>query len=109
MRKKGEGGTHWLQSAQTRWTPCYPVDNSTQGRALGTLAARARQGKLGSAETVREHMLTGLEGKEGLTTPQAPCTPTWMKNAPADRPPNELGRIQRGMKAVHYIPLASGL
>lgn len=35
-----------------------------------------------------------------LTTPQAPCTPNCMQNAPAASPPKLLGRIHRGIKAA---------
>ena len=36
------------------------------------------------------------------TTPHAPCTPTWMQNAPAAREEKEVGKIHRGMKAFFF-------
>ena len=38
------------------------------------------------------------ERKIGMT-PHAPWTPTWMQNAPAERPLNVFGRIHNGMNA----------
>ena len=35
-----------------------------------------------------------------LTTPQAPCTPNWMQNAPAESALKLSGRIQSGMNAA---------
>lgn len=34
------------------------------------------------------------------TTPQAPCTPNWMQNAPAASALNDDGIIHKGMKAI---------
>ena len=80
----------------------FQADTQHRGKWHGKREATSRPTEWES--NIIHVKIRGRPGRKAsslLTTPHAPWTPNWRQNAPAaKRALNELGRIQRGMKAI---------